>query len=187
MRSTQWNFSYFVVRTRLLCHPRPPVRHPRSLCRVKFDIELFFSVITLIAGDAAAPLITGAIAVMSLGRLFSRERARCFYFRRLTELRSVAVSSSGPVTIVSRLSFSPRPSLPSLPPVYNTFVSLYFIYDGSVNLCGTYGERRERNRDHRVRPKCSVAIFPRLTCDSFNLFTIFSQFHPLSLSLFLCD
>lgn len=67
-----------------------------SLCRVKFDIELFFSVITLIApAIQAAPLITGAIAVMSLGRLFIRERARCFYFRRLTRLRSVVASSSG--------------------------------------------------------------------------------------------
>lgn len=145
MRSTQWNFSYFVVRTRLLCHPRPPVRHPRSLCRVKFDIELFFSVITLIAGDAAAPLITGAIAVMSLGRLFSRERARCFYFRRLTELRSVAVSSSGPVTIVSRLSFSPRPSPPSHPSI--TPLSRYASFTTVLSICVELTEKDERETE----------------------------------------
>lgn len=52
--TTQWNFSYFVVRARLLC--RPPARLSRSLCRVKFDIELFFSVITLIAPAMQARL-----------------------------------------------------------------------------------------------------------------------------------
>jgi len=78
-------------------------------------------------GDTGAPLITGAIAVMSLGRLFSRERARCFYFQRLMRLRSVAVSSSGPVTIVSRLSF---PLFGPSPPLL-LFSLLYFINTAS--------------------------------------------------------
>jgi len=120
MRSTQWNFSYFVVRARLLCRPPPPPRASPALFvprQIRYRVIFQRDYINC-PGDAGAPLITGAIAVMSLGRLFSRERARCFYFRRLTRLRSVAVSSNGPVTIVSHLSFSlfgslsPSPSLP---------------------------------------------------------------------------
>jgi len=83
-----------------------------SLCRVKFDIELFFSVITLIAPAMQrrrrrAPLITGAIAVMSLRRLFSRGRARCFYFRRLTRLR--ATLQPRVLARLSSLRVSPSP------------------------------------------------------------------------------
>lgn len=112
--------------TPLLCQPPPPLPRPSLALFVPRQIRyrvIFQRDYINCPGDTGAPLITGAIAVMSLGRLFSRERARCFYFQRLTRLRSVAVSSSGPVTIISRLSFSLfGPSPPLL-----LFSSLYFI------------------------------------------------------------
>lgn len=113
-------------RTPLLCRPPPLLPRPSLALFVPRQIRyrvIFQRDYINCPGDTGAPLITGAIAVMSLGRLFSRERARCFYFQRLTRLRSVAVSSSGPVTIVSRLSFSLFDS--SLPLLF--FSSLYFI------------------------------------------------------------
>lgn len=115
-------------RTPLLCRPPPPLPRPSLALFVPRQIRyrvIFQRDYINCPGDTGAPLITGAIAVMSLGRLFSRERARCFYFQRLTRLRSVAVSSSGPVTIVSRLSFPLSLSGPS-PPLL-LFSSLYFI------------------------------------------------------------
>jgi len=117
-------------RTPLLCRPSPPL--PRSSLALFVPRQIRYRVIFQrdyinCPGDTGAALITGAIAVMSLGRLFSRERARCFYFQRLTRLRSVAVSSSGPVTIVSRLSFSLFGPTPSL----SLFSSLYFINTAS--------------------------------------------------------
>lgn len=106
--------------TPLLCRPPPPPLPRPSLAlfvprQIRYRVIFQRDYINC-PSDTGAPLITGAIAVMSLGRLFSRERARCFYFQRLTRLRSVAVSSSGPVTIISRLSLSLfGPSPPSLP------------------------------------------------------------------------
>lgn len=118
-------------RTPLLCRPPPPLPRPSLALFVPRQIRyrvIFQRDYINCPGDTGAPLITGAIAVMSLGRLFSRERARCFYFQRLTRLRSVAVSSSGPVVIVSCLSFSlfgPSPPL-------RLFSSLYFINAASA-------------------------------------------------------
>ena len=111
-------------RTPLLCRsPPPPLPRPSLALFVPRQIRyrvIFQRDYINCPGDTGAPLITGAIAVMSLGRLFSRERARCFYFQRLTRLRSVAVSSSCGARSyrfapLSRfLSLVPSPPLPPL-------------------------------------------------------------------------
>lgn len=92
MRSTQWNFSYFVVRARRRSSVARRAPPPLSLFvprQIRYRVIFQRDYINC-PGDAGAPLITGAIAVMSLDLVIQPRTREVFLFSKVNAItRSV--------------------------------------------------------------------------------------------------